>query len=214
MLPNPPEDTAGGGRSAESLPFNYSAARASCCPCWSQRKALARAPRLGLAGVVKVWFQDRQAACASGSWHHSLGLGHSALGASPALPIRAALGLAVPGQGLELSFSLQSLCYGMEVLALSKFPKPRWGVWGRRGKEGKLTDHRRKPRWLCWPLGPRHPVPPPRCLRHRALHPDQEYTGPCCSLCLECPGPSIHPARLCPSITFSVKPSLTSMGRG
>lgn len=92
--------------------------------------------------------------------------------------------------------------------------KAKMGCWGRQGKEGKLTDHRRKPRWLCWPLGPGHPVPPPRCLRHRTLRPDQEYTGPCCSLCLECPCPSIHPARLCSSITFSVKPSLTSMGRG
>lgn len=155
MLPNPPEDTAGGGRSTESLPFNYSAARASCCPCWSQRKALARAPRLGLAGVVKVWFQDRQAACASGCWHHSLGLGHSALGASPALPIRAALGLAVPGQGLELSFSLQSLCYGTEVLALTKFPKPRWGAGAGKGRRASSLTTGESPGGFAgpWVLG-------------------------------------------------------------
>lgn len=41
----------GGREKAESLLFNYSAAGASCRPCRSQRKALARAPRLGLAGL-------------------------------------------------------------------------------------------------------------------------------------------------------------------
>ena len=47
----------GGGRIAESLPFNYSAVRASCCPCWSQRQALAGAPGLGLAGLgLDGWF--------------------------------------------------------------------------------------------------------------------------------------------------------------
>lgn len=64
-----------GGRSVESLPFNYSAARASCRPCWSQRKALARAPRLGLAGLVEVWFQEGQAAWPAGVLALQPGLG-------------------------------------------------------------------------------------------------------------------------------------------
>ena len=77
------------GRNAESLLFNYSAARASCRPCLSQRKSLARVP----GWVWLGW-------CSSGSrrdrqpgpqrcWHHGLGLCHSAPGPSPALPYAA-----------------------------------------------------------------------------------------------------------------------------
>lgn len=61
--------------------------------------------------------------------------------------------------GLTLSPTLQSSFYGMKVWGLTKFSEAKWEVQGRQRKEGKPTDHRRKPRELSWHLkGPGHLV--------------------------------------------------------
>ena len=52
----------------------------------------------------------------------------------------------------------------------------------------------------------------PTGLRHPALGSTREHTSLCCPICLECSYPSTRPPRLCPSITSSVKPSMTSTG--
>lgn len=166
---------------------------------------MARVPRLGLAGMTECWFQEGQAAWPTGELVPNPGPGPQCSCSSPALP-SPPLCWRCP-----LPCSL-SLCCGMEVWGLAKFSEAKWEVQGRQRKEGKPTDHRRKPRELSWPLGPGHPVQPLICLRHTALCSTQEHTGLCCSLYVECSYPSIHPTSLCLSITSLVKPSMTPTG--
>lgn len=80
---------------------------------------------------------------------------------------------------------------------------------GRQGREGLSTVHRRKPGSLAGTcvLGN---LSSPLYVRNTALGFTQEHAGPDCSLCLECPSPSIYLAVRGSSITSSVKLSLTS----
>lgn len=111
---------------------------------------------------MECWFQEGQAAWPAGVLAPQPGPAPQYAWSSPALPYPA-LRWDQPSMGRAWSYPWRcslSLCYGMEVLRLAKFPEPQWGIQGRQGKEGKPTDHRRKPRQLSWHLGPGHPVQP------------------------------------------------------
>lgn len=148
LLPNPREDAAAGGRASESLPLNYSAAGASCCP----RRRRSREAGSGLspprAGSGRgVGGRGRQPG-PWGCWPHSLGC------RVPLLPLQvqsygqAQEGPQAPGGAWSCPLPTVWVCCSMEKAGLAKLLEPGRGVRGKQEREGKPSVQGTKPRLL------------------------------------------------------------------
>lgn len=117
----------GGGRTAESLPFNYSAAELPAAPVGARGRLWPEPLGWVWLGWGKGQFQEDRQPGPRGCWYHSLGC--SPRGPTPAPPSHPVW----PRRGLELSspYSLGLLWNGCG--RAGQDPRVRMGSQGRQG---------------------------------------------------------------------------------